>query len=175
MNRKILSGLVLACVLAPMAVMAADTREVVSFKKIKETLPEKLGDYVRTATSGQTATVGEMTTSTAQAKYAKDKDGNEPTFEITVMDYNNPQMVAGMAYWTKMNIATETDDEYTKTTKIDGNAAMVHYNTKNKSGTYTLLVADRFLVTVSTNGMKEDDFKKVPDLLPLKKIAELAK
>jgi hypothetical protein len=180
MNRKILGSLLVACLVAPLslAAFAQDAkaaREVVSFKKFKEAFPEKLGDLVRNKSTGTNTTVGEMTTSNAKAEYAKDKDGNPPTVEFDISDFNNPQMVAAMTMWVKMNVSSETDDEWTKTTKIDGHAAMVKYNSKDKDGTYTILVADRFIFTVNVNGMKEDEFKKVGEQLPLKALADLAK
>jgi hypothetical protein len=150
-------------------------REVISFRTLKAAFPDKIGDLVRNSNTGQTATVGDLTTSTATANYAADAEGKEPTIEITVLDYNNPAMAVGMSMGVKMNISTETDDEITKTMKIDGQPAMMQFNFKDKHGSYTILIADRLLFTVNVQGMAEADFKKVPEKLPVKAFADLCK
>lgn len=147
----------------------------VDYKKLKEHLPETLGGIKRTEASGERTGFGEFKLSTAQGTYVKDKEKDDsPSIDLQIQDFGgNKQMIEGMSYWTKLEIDKEGDDGFHKTLKIQDQPAMQEYRNEGKSGTLTLLVGERFFVTVNVQNMTADEFKKLGDELKLKELAAL--
>jgi len=79
-------------VLAPIFVLAlaadngkSDAKEAVDFRKLKEVLPDKLGDLKRTEHTGQKVKMDKFTISMASATYAKEDAGdNAPRIEVQI-------------------------------------------------------------------------------------------
>jgi hypothetical protein len=147
----------------------------VDYKKLKEQLPETLGGIKRTEASGQKTGLGDFKVSQAHGTYVKDKEKDDsPRIELQIQDFGgNKQMIEGLSYWTKLEMDKEGDDGFQKTLKIQDYPAMQEYRNEGKSGTLTLLVGERFFVTVNTTNLTADEFKKLGDELKLKDLAAL--
>lgn len=149
----------------------------IDFRKLKEMLPDTLAGVKRTEATGEKTGFGEMKFSQARGTYAKDADKDDaPRIELQILDYGtNKQMIEGMAIWTKMEVDTESDTGYQKSTKVQEQPAMEQYQNDGKTGTLQLLVGERFFVTVTTMNLTAEQFKKIGDELKLKELAALAK
>ncbi len=148
--------------------------EPLDFRKLKEFLPAKVGEIARSEAKGQKFSVGEGKISQAEGDYHA--DGNDATAQVVIFDYGAmPDMVAGMTSWTKMEIDNESDDEYTKTVTYGTYRGLETYNTKEKHGTLQLLVGDRFLVSVTLNGIDPAEFGKTIEAMKLADLVAVAK
>jgi hypothetical protein len=149
----------------------------VDFRKIKDVMPDTLGGIKRTDNTGQRMSMGEMKVATVSATYATETEGDtpQPTVIVQVMDYGQSEVSKAAAAWTQLDIDSESDTGYQKTTKAQGHPAMESYQTDAKQGTLMILVADRIIVNVTTSSISVEQFKKLSDELPLKKLAELVK
>jgi len=169
-------------VLAPIFVLAlaadngkSDAKEAVDFRKLKEVLPDKLGDLKRTEHTGQKVKMDKFTISMASATYAKEDAGdNAPRIEVQIADYGATQgVVDGMTAWAKVEIDRETDDGYERTVKIATHPGFETCNKQEKSCQLLLFVAQRFLLTIQTTNLALDQMKKLAESLPLDKLAAI--
>jgi hypothetical protein len=148
-------------------------KPVVDYKKLKELLPESLGDVKRAKTEGQKSSFGDQSVSTATGTYGDSDAENAPTGTLSYIDYGSTEVGAGIAGM--IDIDQESDDEWTKTTKIGDYKALLNYNKKDKHGTVQTAVGSRIIVSLELRGVSEEQFKKAADELPLAKLAELVK
>jgi hypothetical protein len=70
-------------------------------------------------------------------------------------------------------IDKESDDGYEKTTKFRGFKAYEKYSKKGKQGSLSLIVVERFLVSVDGQGVTMKDIQKAMDAVNLKKLARM--
>ena len=147
----------------------------VDYHKLKEIMPDKLGGQPRGKVEGQKVSAGAMVISNAKAEYApKESADNAPHLDVEIVDYvATPAMAAGAAAWQNIQIDNESDTGWEKTTKVAGNPAMESYKNDARQGEATVFVASRFIVTLKTEKLSSDDFKKAVEELPLAKLAEL--
>lgn len=149
--------------------------DAIDFRKLKEALPEALGDLKRTKTEGQKMKVGEQSISTAKGTYGDAEAENAPHGEMNLIDYGTTDLAAGFAGMLSVDIDNESDTEWTKTVKIDEHKALMTYNKENKHGSVQTAAGGRILVTLELNNVTEEQFKKSAETLPLKKLDELVK
>ena len=64
-----------------------------------------------------------------------------------------------MAAWSNVEVDRESEDGYERTTTIDGHKAYEKYDSKTQRGEYSVIVDDRFIVTMEARNVDEDDFK----------------
>lgn len=146
----------------------------VDFRKLKELLPEKIGEIARSNARGEKSGFGEMKISQATGEYSK--DDNESSATLVIMDYGAiPAAAAGMASWESLDIDNESDDEYTKTVTVGDYKALETYNNKDKRGTIQLLVAKRFMVNLEIHNMDAALLQKTISEMKLADLAALAK
>lgn len=149
--------------------------EPIDFRKLKALLPEKLAGMKRSDANGQKVKTGDFSMSMATANYAKESDAEDaPHVDLTITDYSAaPGMAEGMASWSKIEIDSESDDGYQKTTKVQGHPAFETYEKEGKSGQLQVFVGGRYIVAVSTSNMTPEEMAKVGKELPLEKLAAL--
>ncbi len=150
-------------------------KEVVDFRKLKEIMPEKLGGLKRTECTGEKIKAGEMTLSTAKARYAPEAEKDDaPNIRIEIIDYSGAgEMAQGMAIWSKMEIDKETDNGYERTVKISGHPGFETWNQEDKSGNLHIFVAGRFIMNIQTENLPAEQIKKTAEAFPLDKLAKL--
>jgi hypothetical protein len=154
---------------------AAQKTEAIDFRKLKEWLPAELNGMKRSEANGERNKLGEITISQARATYGKGDDEKTPRIELEVVDYGGMnQMAQGLAMaWTAAEIDRESDDGYEKTIKIKNNPGMETWQKEGSHGEIQLLVGKRYILTLRTDNIPAEQFKKVAESLALEKLAEL--
>ena len=157
------------------AAPAAQKTEAIDFRKLKEWLPAELNGIKRSEAKGERNKLGEMTVSQAHATYQKAEEENAPRIEVEVTDYAGVNdMAQGLAMaWTAAEIDRESDDGYEKTVKVKNNPGMETWQKEGNHGELQLLVGNRYILTVRTDNIPAEQFKKLAESLPLEKLAEL--
>ena len=173
-------------------------KAVVDYRKLKELMPSTLAGLKRAEVEGERTAAGDFVVSTARATYAPRADAaagdadeaadgeaaegeadaaaaeDARSIELQIMDYGAMSDMAGAAAaWATLEIDQESDDGYTKTTKVDGHPAWEEYKNDGKSGSLQLFVAQRYIVTVNTTGLPVEDFQKIAAELPVDELAKL--
>lgn len=147
-----------------------EKKEVVDFRELKKLLPEKLAGLERTAHSGEKAGAMGFNMSTAKAEY---RDGDKE-LEAVIVDFAGVgAALMGMAAWATVEIDREDENGYERTTTVEGYKAFEKYNSRNKSGELSVLVGERFIVTLKGRNIEEADFKKAIGQLEVRKLANM--
>ena len=147
-------------------------KETVDAKLLKELLPADADGLKRKeALSEKTGAMG-FNVSTANARY--ENADNSQNIKISVTDVAGMGVaLMGMAAWSMASIDKETDNGYEKTTEYDGHKAYEKYNSSNKDGEISVLVANRFIVQVEGNGVEMSQIKAVLKEIDLDKLAKM--
>ncbi len=134
-----------------------EAREVVDFRKLKELLPESVAGIARTSHNGEKVGAMGFKMSTAEAKY----EGEEgQALEVSIIDFAGVAMVlSSAAAWSSVEIDKETDTGYERTTMIDGYKAFEEYDGKRKEGQVSIIVGDRYIVTIEGRNIEESTLK----------------
>ena len=127
----------------------------VDFRKLKDMLPESLAGMKRTEASGQSGEAMGMKGSSASASYS---DGSNATMHVDIADLYGiavrEENLASLAAKFDPNLEKETDAGYERTTKLNGNIVHERYDRRAKSGEISVIVANRFAVTVQGSGVE---------------------
>jgi len=146
--------------------------EVINWRELKELLPNKLGGMKLDDTEGQTTGMMGFKFSKTEGKYR----GDDGRMNVNIIDLGGIQLlVTQFAAWSELDIDSDTSDGYQKTTDYKGYKAFEEYNEKNNSGSFAVLVEDRFAVTIDGRGIEMDDLKDAIDDVGIKKLARMAK
>jgi hypothetical protein len=160
--------LALAITLAPAALFAAD---LVNFKQLMAIvdIPAPAGFAVSEKPSGST-TKSPVVLSEAKIVFAGDDD---KSIEVSVMDglgASVPFMAITQA------VEMESSEEYIKPLEIKGIKGNETFRFQEKEGELTLVVANRFLVSVRGMGLPDNDLiKNLAGSLDFAKLVELGK
>ena len=147
-----------------------EKKEVVDFRELKKLLPEKIAGMERTAHSGEKAGAMGFNMSTATAEY---RDGDKE-LEVAIIDFAGvASALMGMAAWSTVEIDREDENGYERTTTVEGYKAFEKYNSKNKSGELSVLIGDRFIITLKGRDIEEQDFKKAIAELKIRELAKM--
>lgn len=146
------------------------TVEVVDFRELKALLPDELAGMKRTSHTGEKAGMFGMNLSTAKAEY---EEGGQ-RLDVSIVDVAGVSMaLAGMASWASMEVDRETDNGYERTTMIEGYKAFEKYDKSSKNGEVSVIVENRFILTVDGDNIEEKTLAKAIDQLNIKKLARL--
>jgi len=143
--------------------------ETVDYRELKEMLPESLSGMKRTdATGEKTAAMG-MQVSHAEGRYSGD-GGGSLTLKIT--DIGSMTGLAGMAAyaWANVDVDRESDSGYEKTTNFSGFKAHEKYDKSGKSGDFSVLVGNRFVVEAQGYNIDMDALKGAVGKVDLRKL-----
>ena len=143
-------------------------KEVVNFRELKELLPESLAGMGRTSHTGEKAGAMGFTMSTASAEY---REGNKE-LKVTIVDVAGAAAaMMGMAAWATVEVDRETDDGYERSTMIEGYKGYEKYDSKSKAGQVSVIVGNRFIVTVDGRNVSEKELADAIGKIGLKKLA----
>lgn len=149
----------------------AEVSDPVNFRDLKKFLPESFQNFDRVDAGGSTQGVMGVSVSTVEGKYENNEDGK---ISINIVDVGGMSMVVkGLASWTNLELDKESDDEYERTTEINGHKAYEKFNNKRKRGETAILVNDRFIVTVKGRNVNEKSIKKAINKLNFRKLNKL--
>jgi len=118
---------------------------------------------------GTTVKSAPMMMSQAKAEY---KSGDK-SLEVAIVDSSFGAMAAmGMGFL--KGVEVESTEESTKTIQVQGFQAVENFKHKNHEGQLTIMVSNRFIVTVEGQGLENTQvLKDAADKLELKKLAGL--
>ncbi len=137
--------------------------EPVDFRRLRELLPETVAGLPRTNAEGAREGFGGMNVSHAEGTYdgPAGTDGAAPHVELKVTDMSGAGMAAMLgAAWTMASVDRESDRDYERTVRIDGNPGYEKYDTVDRTGDFQVMIADRFLVQASGRGVTDDQLRE---------------
>jgi Yip1 domain/zinc-ribbon domain len=121
----------------------------VDFHLLKEMLPESIAGMRRTEASGQSGEAMGIKGSSATASYS----GGGGSLQVEISDLGSLSGLAGLANKFDPNIEKETDTGYERTTKVNGQIVHERYDRRARSGEVSVILANRFSVTVDGSGV----------------------
>jgi hypothetical protein len=144
--------------------------EVVDFRELKVLLPESIGDLKRTDIQGEKSSSAGFTISRAEADYNTEDYSQRIDIEIT--DMTRASGLTGLAAWgwAMAEIDKETETGYEKTIKYKGHKAFEKYNNRDQYGSFEILVAGRFMVSVDGSNVPMALIKSAADQINIGKL-----
>lgn len=144
--------------------------EPVDFRELKALLPAGIGALKRTASEGEKGGGFGIVVAHAEGRY----EGDGGNLELKITDPGNLSGFAAMAaVWMNMELDKETDTGYEKTGTANGRRFHEQYDKGTKSGEYTVVVANRFMVEINGHGVDMATMKKAVDLIDLAKLESM--
>jgi hypothetical protein len=144
--------------------------EPVDFRELKALLPESIGAMKRSAAEGEKGGGFGIVVSHAEGRYQG--DGGSADLKIT-----DPGTLSGFAamaaMWMNMELDKETDTGYEKTGTANGRRFHEKYDKNSKSGEYTVIVGNRFMVEINGKGIDMPKMKKAIDQVNLAKLESM--
>ena len=148
-----------------------EDKEPIGFRDLKKALPRSLGGVDFEESEGQTSGAFGFKISTVEATYKEE----ESEFEVTIVDVAGVgKLVKSMAKWTEFEVDKETRNGYERTTEIDGHPALEKYDERRERGETSILVNDRFIISVKGRGVSERQMRRAVDDINIRKIARLS-
>lgn len=179
MQKKLAILLILACCGAMAAVALAQSK-VVPFKQLQQFLPKiDLSGFKKGKPQGESSTMLGMSSSEASINYEKAvSEELTQTIEVKISDTAGVPMAAmGLSMLGLTEFSNETEDGYEKSVKIQGFPGTEKVRSgEEKSAEISLVVANRFMVTLNAYGTSEVALlRKLLDDMNLGELAKLAK
>src|SRR5689334_15582001 len=146
--------------------------EPVQLDALKPFLPEKAAGLPRTSQSSDRSGVAGLMVAKVHADYG-DQSGKSVSLEV--VDTGGVSGLTGLAGWAMLGASSEKEnDSQIERTRKDGNR-MVHEQISKKGGTneYTVVLADRFVVSGRGQGVDFDAVKGAVNSLDLGKIESI--
>ena len=138
---------------------------VVDFRVLKEALPDKLAGLPRTSHTGQKSSFGTIQVSTAQADYSE----GDKRLDVTITDTGGFGMaMAGLAAWSSVDIDSESDTGYERTTMINGHKAFEKFNRNSNYGEVSMIYEKRFIVALNGTNIPMDDIRDAAEKIEIK-------
>lgn len=137
---------------------------ITNWRQLEPFLPETLGDFKSSGKlKGSTSNAGAMKVTTVRRRY----EAGERSADVTITDtFLSPMMKAPFKMAAVFN--EDSSDGYKKGSKIAGNTAMLEWREPSKRSQATLLVGDRFVVSVKVrNTGVHDDASKLAGAIKL--------
>lgn len=120
---------------------------------------------------GSTASMGDFKISQVERNYSQDNK----RLKIEIIDGAFVQMVYA-AFKMALSFEIDTAEEYVKKANIKGFPGVEQYNYEDREASVMVLVADRFLVSLEQDNVKDtSELKAIAGKLDLKGLAKLAK
>lgn len=146
-------------------------QEPISFRDMKKALPRSLAGVDFEESEGQTTGILGFKISTVEATYQED----ESAFEVKIVDVAGVgKLVKSMAKWSDFEVDKETRNGYERTTEIDGHPALEKYNERREEGETSILVENRFIITIKGEGVSERQMRRAVDDINIRKLTRLA-
>ncbi|MGD8937653.1 MAG: Yip1 family protein [Thiogranum sp.] len=132
------------------AVLGGGTQvEALAPERLKRFLPETLAGMPRSDYSAERNTAMGMQVSSAEASYTDNSTGRSLHLEIN--DMGSTKGLMEFASWAGMQQERESDSGYEKSYKSGGRAVHELWDSANRHGEYSVVLARRFMVKVSGN------------------------
>ena len=145
--------------------------EPVAIDQLKPFVPETFAGLPKKSSRAERTGIASMMVSKAEATYG---DDNGKSVSLDVSDTGGMSGLMGLASWANVQGEKEDQNGSEKTSKIDGR--MVHEKISKQSGgtnSYSLVLADRFMVNASGRGVDIATIKSAVASLDLKKLESM--
>jgi hypothetical protein len=144
--------------------------EPVGIEQLKPLVPESLAGLPRTATSAEKGGPPGLQVSKAEARYG---DGAGKEIELEVTDTGGASGLMGLAGWMNVQGEKESGGRVERTRK-EGNR-MVHeeYSKQDNEAEFTVVVAERFVVSAHGRGVTIDGLRSAVGSLDLAKLESM--
>lgn len=144
--------------------------EPVDFRELKALLPESIGAMKRSSAEGEKGGAFGIAVAHAEGRY----QGDSGSVDLKITDPGNLSGLAAMAaMWMNMELDKETDTGYEKTGTANGRRFHEKYDKNSKSGEYTVIVGNRFMVEINGHGVEMPTMKKAIDQINLAKLESM--
>lgn len=138
--------------------------------QLRDLLPASLGAMERTNAEG--ATQGAMGFSVTEAEAAYEGGGAE--VEVKIVDLGGmPSLDLMGLSWLTTDVDRETSTGYERTVTHGGHRGYRTYDSETRDGEFSLLVADRFLVTVEGDDVDDQQLEDALRAIDLVALADL--
>jgi hypothetical protein len=145
---------------------------VVPADAVKALMPADLpGGLDRNELSAGSQSVGGVATANARAVYAK----GDSRVTLSVTDMAAAGALASLGGALNIQSSRETATGYEKIGKVDGRMTTEEFDRQAKSGKYTVVVADRFVVEAAGSGVDMDQLKSAVNSVGFDRLEGLAK
>lgn len=138
---------------------------------LKAYLPASVAGFTRTEVSASTASAAGIEGSQAEAQYTR----GESNLKLQVTDIGQAGALASIAGAVNMKSSKETATGYEKTGVVDGRMTQESYDRQAKSGEYSVLVGERFMVEASGNGVTMDELKAAVEAVGISRLEAAAR
>lgn len=146
------------------------TVEPVDFRELKGLLPENIGSLKRTASEGEKGGALGIVVAHAEGRY----QGDHARMTLKITDPGNLSGFAAMAaMWMNMELDKETDTGYEKTGTANNRRFHEKFNKADKSGEYTVIVGNRFMVEANGTGVDMATMKKAVEQVDLARLESM--
>lgn len=150
---------------------AAASPNAVPAAALQALLPESLGAYKRTEVSSSSANAGGLGGTQAEARY---EDGDK-SFRLEVTDIAAAGAIAALGSAFNVQSSRQTATGYDKTETIDGRMVTEKWDTTSKNGSYSVLVASRFMVNAEGTVGDIAELKQAVATVGIPRLEQLAK
>jgi Tfp pilus assembly protein PilX len=163
----------MAAAMNAVGTMMAGGKDVkpVDFHELKEMLPASLPGFTRTEASGQSGEAMGMKGSSATANYS---DGAKAALTIEIADLGSLSGLASLATRFDPKMEKETSTGYERTRTISGQLVHEQYDRQAKRGETTVMVGNRFSVTVRGHDVEPAQLTGALQALDLGRLPKLA-
>lgn len=138
---------------------------------LKAYLPASVAGFTRTEVSASSASAAGIEGSQAEAQYTR----GESNLKLQVTDIGQAGALASIAGAVNMKSSKETATGYEKTGVVDGRMTQESYDRQAKSGEYSVLVGERFMVEASGNGVTMDELKAAVEAVGISRLEAAAR
>jgi hypothetical protein len=138
---------------------------------LKAFLPASVAGFTREEVSASTGGAGGYQGSQAEARYAK----GAASLSLEVTDMGTAGALAGMASAFNVKSSKETATGYEKVGMVGGRMTQESYDRQAKTGEYSVLVGERFLVHARGDGVSMDELKAAVGAVDQGRLEGLAK
>ena len=151
---------------------AAGAVKAVAPDALKALLPDSVASgFSRSEVSSQGEAVGGMAGSQASGTYTK----GDSRITLEVSDLAAMGALATLGGALNVESSKQTPTGYEKVGKVDGRMTTESFDTQAKSGKYSVVVADRFVVEANGSGIGMEDLKSAVSSVGFDRLAGLAK
>lgn len=146
------------------------TVEALAPDQIKAFLPDSVVGMKRTSLSAERSRAMGMQISEASARYSGD---NNQHITLQLSDTGGAKGFISMAASMAPEEEKETDHGYEKTYSAGGNLVREKWDTRSKSGEYSVIVGKRFTVKANGNADSIDQLKQAVNSVDLRKLESM--
>lgn len=143
--------------------------EALAPSDIKAFLPESLGDLRRTSISAERSGAMGMQISEASARYT----GGAHSISLQVTDSGGAKGFMAMAAAMAPESEKQTEHGYERSYNDSGNLFQEKWNDRSKSGSFSVMVGQRFTVKADGNVDNIDQLKKAVASIDLRKLESM--